>query len=266
MEEVEQKARDLGWSPKEEFRGDPEKWITAEAYVERGESLMPILKANNRKLHDEIAGLRGALTNATESIEELKKFTNKETIRAAKQEQGNLKEALVVARKEGDVDKEVEIQEKLAETTTAIKEAEKAPPSKPVNGSPEDPIFQQWKRDNPDIFENEFNSDLAVTIGTRMRRDPANKDLTGRKFLDKVAEEVNKRLEKPPGPTKVAEGGRSTGGGGSEGKKTYADLPAEAKEACEASAKRLVGPKGSGRAYTSIEDWRKDYVKKYDWS
>ena len=46
MEEIEQKAKAMGWSPQEEFRGDPDKWIDAAKFVARGENIMPILKEN----------------------------------------------------------------------------------------------------------------------------------------------------------------------------------------------------------------------------
>ena len=56
------------------------------------------------------------------------------------------------------------------------------------------------------------------------------------------------------------------GGGGSGAAKTYADLPREAQEACDRFAKRLVGPKGSGRAYETVEAYRKHYVEDFDWA
>lgn len=268
---VEQKAKDLGWSPKEDFRGDPAKWISAEEFVERGESLMPILKANNRKLHDEVASLRGALgetqtllKNATESIETLKEFTNKETIKSAKGVQKELAAELKEARSEGDTEKEIEIQDKLEETRAAIKAAETKPAKvdPPARTSEDDAIFQDWRKDNAWLFEDAFNGDLTVTVGRRMRADPAYKDLTGRKFLDKVAEEVGKRLDKPRqnGASKVEGGARGSGGGGSDGK-SYADLPVDAKAACEGMARKLVGP---GRAFKDITEWRKVYTAKYN--
>jgi len=43
-------ARKEGWVPKEEFRGDPNKWVDADTWVKRGEIMRP--------LKDEIAKLR----------------------------------------------------------------------------------------------------------------------------------------------------------------------------------------------------------------
>lgn len=265
-ENVEVKAKELGWSPKEEFRGDPEKWIDAETFVKRGEELMPLLKANNRKLHDELSNVRSELTktqnllnNAAESIEALKEFNNKETLKVAKEERGKLAAALKEARNEGDVEKELEIADKLEEQKVAIKAAE-APPAKsePIKATADDPVFQEWRKDNPWFGEDEFKSDVALAIGNRLKiKEPS---LTGRAFLDKVSEEVDKRLGsiRSNGVGKV-EGARG-GGGSPEAGKTYSDLPAEAKAACDKQAQRLVG---QGRAFKDANEWRKHYAKKY---
>ena len=47
---VEQEARTLGWVPAEEFKGDPNRWVDAETFVERGHTVMPILRKNNERL------------------------------------------------------------------------------------------------------------------------------------------------------------------------------------------------------------------------
>ena len=49
-QDVEQEARLLGWVPQEEFRGNKDNWETAEAFVERGQHLMPIRRQNNVRL------------------------------------------------------------------------------------------------------------------------------------------------------------------------------------------------------------------------
>ena len=50
VEQVEKSARTLGWVPLEEFRGDPDRWIEADQFVERGTSQLPILRENIDRL------------------------------------------------------------------------------------------------------------------------------------------------------------------------------------------------------------------------
>lgn len=52
---IEERARRIGWSPKDEFRGDPEKWMPAKEYVDRGEQILPIMVERNRRLDDRLS-------------------------------------------------------------------------------------------------------------------------------------------------------------------------------------------------------------------
>jgi hypothetical protein len=59
--EIAQRAKMMGHIPKEEFRGDPEKWVDADKYVERAENLMPILKSQLGKYENEISSLKATV-------------------------------------------------------------------------------------------------------------------------------------------------------------------------------------------------------------
>lgn len=51
---MESRARDMGWAPKDKWRGDPEKWVDAKEFVRRGEEVLPIVTAENRRLKAEL--------------------------------------------------------------------------------------------------------------------------------------------------------------------------------------------------------------------
>src|SRR6202012_6126561 len=50
---VEAEARRAGWRPLEEYRGKPGGWVDAKAFLERGETFMPFLQADRRRLREE---------------------------------------------------------------------------------------------------------------------------------------------------------------------------------------------------------------------
>lgn len=54
----EAKACLQGWVPKEEFRGDPAKWINAKSFNERGETIIPIMKERNEHLEKEVREMK----------------------------------------------------------------------------------------------------------------------------------------------------------------------------------------------------------------
>ena len=43
-------AESMGWIPPERFKGDPERYIDAAEYIDRGEKVLPIIKENNKRL------------------------------------------------------------------------------------------------------------------------------------------------------------------------------------------------------------------------
>lgn len=73
-DEVEARARRLGWKDKHEFDRPPERWVDAQTYMERGEAALPVLRENfhrvesmlsaeqqqTRTLREDVAGLRTA--------------------------------------------------------------------------------------------------------------------------------------------------------------------------------------------------------------
>ena len=271
---VEDRASALGWVPKDHFRGDEAKWIDAETFVKRGEELMPLLRANNKKLAGELNDVKAKLaeTNSllkasAESIEALKEFNSKAVREQAKEKKAEIVDAIKSARESGDVEAEEALREQLQEQTAALKEAEKKPAKVEEKPVPKDysqePEWISWKSDNDWFGVDKRKTALAMAISDDLRSNPETKDLLGRKFLDKVSEEVDKMLgggQQKPGASKVEGGGRGSGGGGSTKGKSFADLPGEAQASCDRQSDRLVG---AGRAFKSKEEWRKHYVTKY---
>lgn len=269
--EVEARAKEMGWAPKEEFRGDPEKWIDAETYVRRGEELMPILKANNKRQSEELRAIQTELKQtkellaaSAESIEALKEFNSKVVRKEATEKLGELKEALVEAKREGDVEKEVELTEQIQEHKTALKEAEKKAEEKPSGKTPpaddytQNPDWKAWVAENTWFGKDRRRTALALGIADELKNNPETSNLTGRDLLDRVSEEVENVFGGTRRTVDKVEGGGGSGGG--KGGKGYGDLPAEAKAACERQAERLVG---AGRAFKSQQEWRNHYAKAY---
>ena len=53
-EEVIQEATSMGWVPQDKFKGDPDKWIPADEFVDFGSKALPILQHNNKRLQKEL--------------------------------------------------------------------------------------------------------------------------------------------------------------------------------------------------------------------
>lgn len=267
---VEEAARGMGWRPLEEFRGDPSKWVDADTFVSRGEHYLPILKADRDRakreadeLRSELAKTRELVAASAEAIEELKTYQSEATKRSVEAARQQWIKQLKDAREVGDVDAEVRAQSEIVKIDTAL--AAPAPPApapaaKPSSAPAVDPDFVAWEAENPWFKTDARKHGLAMGIAKELRDDPKNATLVGRAFYDRITQEMEAYLNpQRPAPSKVA-GSRPASAGGSERTRTYADLPADAKAACDGFAAKLVGP---GRAYKDLAAWQAHYVNQY---
>lgn len=287
--DIETQARSLGWSPKEHFKGDPRHWVDAETYVNRGEQIMPILRQNNRKLEgeltstkSELAALKAQLDASNAAIAELKNFNSLTARDKAKGTKADLIRGITEAREAGDVEREVTLQDQLSETNTAIREAEKnadsknrgeaerseAKPTPAADSAAIDAakaVFSAWRSENTWYDEDPVKHGLAEGFAVKLRKDGT--DLTGRAFFDEIGRQVaaytGGTKREAPRNDKVEGGGRGSGnGGGSSAGKSFADLPPEAKTACDRFATRDISI-GKGKTFETLEDWRKHYAADY---
>lgn len=270
---IESTAREMGWRPLAEFRGDPDKWVDAETFVSRGEHFLPILRANNKRLQEQVTGqaselaeTRALLEASQEAIKELKKFHDEDTARQVAKAKKDLIAEIKQAREDGDVDREVTLQLEVNRLDAAVAAtpaaAPAAAPAAPAKPAAADPDFIAWEADNPWFKTDKRKHALAMAIATELRSDPANNKLVGRAFYDRISEEMEEYLAPANRTSKV---GSSRTNGGSNGSvpartRTYDDLPTEAKEACEMYSKKLVGP---GKAYKEKAEWQAEYTRKY---
>ena len=270
MSDKEQAARDIGWRPKEEFRGDPEKWVDAETFISRGEHYLPLIKADRDRLKGDVARLaaetaetKAALAAAQEAIEEFRRYHTEDTKRQVSAAKADLLKRLKEAREADDVEAEVEIQDKLDDIRTAQR-ATPAPSPAPSPAPTTDPVTAAWIAENPWFSASPSLRGMALGFAEELRGDPSTKHLVGRPLLDEIAARMKRFLpEEPRRPSKV-DGGRPQGGGGSAPAggvgRSYADLPAEAKAACESFTPKLVGP---NRAFKDKAAWQAHYAEQF---
>jgi hypothetical protein len=245
--EIEDKARKMGWTPKEEFKGDPDKWRDASEFVERGENMLPIVKATVKKQDIRIAELE-------RTIKDLADYHSKTEQRAYEKAFKELKAKQIEAVSAGDAKAFAEVDAEMAELH---KQATEKPTFKQAEQT-SDPVYDEWAGRNKWLEDKTLEKEAeAQAVYLRERGDRR----TGTEFLDAVKERVkrefpdkfsNLRRENAPS----VEGGTPVprkGGG-----KAYTDMPAEARAACERMAKN--GYSGDAKAQA---EFKAQYVKQY---
>lgn len=269
--EVQARAEKMGWIPPARFKGDPERFVDAQEYIERGETVLPIVKEHNRRLEKELADLRArdaareaALAKANAAIEEMQERHSVETQKAIEKARKEVKAQLAAASEAGDHEGVAELTDKLTQMTAAEKEAEAAPAPKGTPAPYVPPAeLVEWNADNPWFGKDRRKTALALGIAQELRE--AGETSTGRVFFDKVTAELEKTLgtqaDAAPAADKV-EGARngSDSDTRSGSRKGYAHLPADAKAACDADAKQFVGP---NKRYKTQAEWRSRYAELY---
>lgn len=271
--EVQAQAEAMGWIPPTRFRGDPERFIDADAYIKRGEEILPIVKEQNKRLQAELAALRGessktaaALAAATEAIEQIELRHSVATQKAVERAREEVKAQLAEASAAGDHRGVAELTDQLTQLNAAEKDA--GPVEKPAKAAAPaaftpPPELAEWNAENPWFGKDKRKTALALGIAQELRE--GGERSTGREFYDLVKEEMGKTLgagEPAPRADKV-EGARNGGGDegrGNGGRKGYASLPADARAACDADARQFVGP---GKRYKTQDEWRKNYAEIY---
>jgi len=231
--EIEKEARLFGWVPKEDFRGNEDDWRDADAFVKKGREINGFLRKDRERLMQELNKRDAKIAEIEAATKKFSEFHAQTEERAYKRAIEDLKAAKKEAREIGDVDKEIEIEDQIAD----LKEERKAVETKvtPTPVTPVlDPVFVAWNEDNKWFGTDRGLTAAANGIGETIRL--THPHLVGRDFLDEVVrqtkEEFPEKFESKRARSNMVEGG-TTGARVSAGGKSYADLPKEAKEACD---------------------------------
>lgn len=270
-------AEELGWADKDSWKGDPEKWVDAKTFLDRGRHILPIVRDQNKRMKGELSQVTArlstmeqALRSANATIAALEESQEEDVRAQVEASRKELKEELVKASRDGDHEGVAELTDKLAQLKNSEEDVDEGKVKGKNRKEEEDttprihPEIIQWFKDNPDFTNNKRKIALGNAIAEELRKD--GETATGREFMDMVATEVDKSLgtgSTRRGTSKVEPDNGGTGrrgGGGGGGSKTYTDLPADAKAACDRMAGRLVG---ENRAHKTIDSWRKSYATKY---
>ena len=250
--EAETKAKRLGWVPKEEFKGDPDKHRSAEEFLERGEQMLPFLKRDNDKLHLSMSKLEKQLAEQAQTFTKFVEFTSKGEERAYNKAKAELEAKLDGAIETADVAGARQVRKEIAEH-----EASKPEPVEVQKPTVQlDPVIQGWIAENEWFQKDKALNAVAVDIFGELEQEQPG--VSKAELLAETKRQVMDKFPKKFGlnPNRDNAASVATPGGVAPKKKagkTYEDLPADAKAACTKFVKTIPG-------YT-----REKYVKDYEW-
>ena len=229
--DYEGEAREMGWLPKEEFKGPEDKWRPAEEFVKRGEEILPIVQATNRRLKDELGQKDADFAKRIDRLER----TNKKAIDALQKRHEAEMEGIKAKQRKAVDEGDLEAYDALEKRKEAL--AKEAPGNEPEQDN--ETIQKEWMAENKWYTSDfELNSEATQYSQWLLAQNP---DITMTENLEKTTAYIKEKHPEKFGETSkkkanghaAVDGGGSFPGGGGGGKKTYADLPAEAKAACD---------------------------------
>lgn len=251
--DFESEARAEGWAPKDEWRGDPNKWIDAKTFVENGEKILPIVHAKNRKLTEQVQTLSERVDQLLATNQRYAEFSEK-AIERERQEKAqllkDLKAAKAKAVKDGD-------DVAFSRAEAQIEQIEK---SDTPQGQPSEEMLRQWnadyakwKSDNEWYMSDPTLTALMDGFSDKVKREKPH--LGGIKFLEEcerlTREAMPDKFDNPKRGNATVESPspRKSGGGG----RTFADLPEDAKKAFAQFKRDIPGLT------------EKQYLANYEW-
>lgn len=288
QDDIESRARRMGWVDEENFRGPRHKWTSAEEYVRRAEEELPVLRAQLRKFEGDNARYEKTVGELKQEISQMgndfkafhehyKNIEQQSYDRAIR----DLKETQITAVEEADRETyeaaqrridEIERQKAAHAENARHQEAKQEQPQQQTNGQPQGqitPAAQQFMAENA-WFQKSLKLQGAMIehINEVVAEKPY---LTEEELYDEAKQRVVQEFPKHfPGQQQqttqeprqnmrrnqaasVASPNGSTRTTPKKGK-SFDDLPDDAKQEFQRFASRIPG-------YT-----KEEYVKSYRWS
>jgi hypothetical protein len=260
-------ARSRGWAPEEEFKGDKARWVDAKTFVERTDTMMPLLKADRDRLKRELADIKKDLRRATTHFEGAEK-------RAYEKAKADLQADIEAAIETGDVEagkaalKKIDELKPAGESETGPKHTKEEAQEALDSFREEHPWYDKANLANASEVEINarlfFDRMIDKNIAKTEEMAPADffafiADMT----LDKYPALKGKPPRVKPNSA-VEAGGR--GGGGRGQVKTWDNLPDAAKNQFTRFINRgLTGIKSTGDAEKDAAAARAYYARTFDW-
>lgn len=209
--EIETVAAKGGWVPKDQWNGDPDKWVDAPQFVLKAAEILPQLTADLKEARAEIKTVKKAVADSAKFISAAEKRAYD---RGVSEAQARLDSAAALGDVEG-------VRDATKEIVALEKEIRSDVPQ--VN-----PDFETWREANPWFDTDDEMKAITVAIAEKANNDGyrgkaqiAEVDRRLKARFPNLGKNPNRDL---PGAVEGATLPRRTSA------KTFSDMPAEARE------------------------------------
>lgn len=264
VDDLQTRAKSMGWSPREEFRGPAEKWVDAEEFVRRGEEELPVLRERLRTSTSRISALDRELAKQRTEFEDKLQRIEGATAIAIRRQRDELENSYRSAQRDAVLNADQDRYDQLErDRRTAVADYDKqvfevSRPREPEARQLPPQVataVDNWRAENPWFERDQVLNQVAQAIHMDLNQRMPGLDIS--QNLNEVRKEIAKRFPEkfaPPssrsGPAPVEGGSRVAAGTASRGR-SAADLPADVRKAGERFVKQGL--------YKKIDDYAADY-------
>lgn len=218
-----------GWVPKDQYTGDPAKWVDAATFVERGNNFNANLKKKVSSLEAQLASFKGTAEAFKKFHAEAMAGKQKELDSALTQLKREHREAI----REGDDDAADALEGRMEvlrqEKITAAAEVVEAPAE-----NAQTPELKAWVEDGNEWFESDKKLQ-TYALGVAQELVTNGEKLRGRAFLDKVTEIMREEF-----PAKFSNPNRRRAGMSEAGGKAAIGIPGRTERDLPAADRQLM--------------------------
>ncbi len=231
--EIEQQAMDQGWTPKDQWDGDPGKWRDAATYIDRGE-LLGKLKVQSSELKE----VKNMLNYMSEHNKKVYESGYQKAI-------VDLKAARIAAMKDENFEAVAAIEDQIDQHKEALQEVRRQPALEQKPKGVDRALEAQWKKANP-WYDND-TSMKAWANGMAVEYARVNGEVTESEIYEflsnKVRKEFPHKFKRAAAPSPEGEGRQASGaksGTSKDASTSFKALLAEMPEEHARAARQMV--------------------------
>ena len=248
--DVEDRARRMGWVKEDNFKGDKDRWVSAEKFLERGETELPIMRERMKKLDGTVVGLKNTISSMKKTFGDFREYQKGLSEKAYSKALKDITKKQRLAAEDGDLETFDKMEEEKSNLTLDI------PEYVDDRRSESEEEFDDWLVENKWFNKNKKLRNYAAKMSEFISDETG---LTGIDLYNEVKKETQDRYPEDFEENNAPRRRRSTmvisdGETKPKSKKqTFGNLPASAKKACGRFIKDIPG-------FT-----KEEFLKNYEW-
>ena len=242
-DEIMQAAKDVGYTdkPKEDWQGDPDKWVDAKTFLERSQTYVPFLKKSNEQMSTKIDSLQGQLLEIVAGQQRQVHDAKEESYNKARQD---------IIDEQADAIREGE-DKVFKQKTQELQDLDKTKPTPAAK--PADPAVTAFRTDHPEWFTDFEKNTKMEQYGNFLLKN--NNYATTGEYLNALTKYMDETYKPKAKLIDLDEGGSPPSSSRPGKVQSFNNLPQGAKDGFEQSVHMGI--------FKDDKDSRDKYAAKY---